>query len=198
MTTVIYIHGANGSANEAEHYKSLLTNQRVIGFDYKSRTPWDAADEFRTFAENQRKESTTLKVIANSIGAYFAMTTGLDAFIDGAYFISPIVDLEKLIRQMMKLSNVSERELQTRGVIHTEFGEDLSWEYFSYVKNHPIKWSTPTEILYGSEDNLTTAETIKKFAEKIGAGLTIMDGGEHWFHTEEQMKFLDKWLIARI
>ncbi|MCR5833500.1 MAG: alpha/beta hydrolase [Selenomonadaceae bacterium] len=96
------------------------------------------------------------------------------------------------------MSNVSERELQTRGVIHTEFGEDLSWEYFSYVKNHPIKWSTPTEILYGSEDNLTTAETIKKFAEKIGAGLTIMDGGEHWFHTEEQMKFLDKWLIARI
>ena len=25
-------------------------------------------------------------------------------------------------------------------------------------------------------------------------GLTVMPGGEHWFHTEEQMAFLDSWL----
>ncbi len=24
--------------------------------------------------------------------------------------------------------------------------------------------------------------------------LTIMKNGEHWFHTEEQMKFLDSWI----
>jgi len=22
-----------------------------------------------------------------------------------------------------------------------------------------------------------------------------MDGGEHWFHTDEQMQFLDNWII---
>ena len=26
------------------------------------------------------------------------------------------------------------------------------------------------------------------------ADLTVMPGGEHWFHTEEQMQFLDQWL----
>ena len=24
--------------------------------------------------------------------------------------------------------------------------------------------------------------------------LTVMEGGEHWFHTEEQMRFLDEWI----
>ena len=33
------------------------------------------------------------------------------------------------------------------------------------------------------------------FAEKHKAGLTVMQGGEHWFHTEEQMRFLDEWII---
>ena len=27
-----------------------------------------------------------------------------------------------------------------------------------------------------------------------GAELTVMPGGEHWFHTEEQMRFLDEWI----
>lgn len=31
------------------------------------------------------------------------------------------------------------------------------------------------------------------FANKIGATVTVMNHGEHWFHTEEQMNFLDKW-----
>ena len=24
--------------------------------------------------------------------------------------------------------------------------------------------------------------------------LTVMEGGDHWFHTEEQMCFLDEWI----
>ena len=37
---------------------------------------------------------------------------------------------------------------------------------------------------------------IKKFANKAGATLTVMEGGEHWFHTEEQMEFLDRWITG--
>lgn len=32
------------------------------------------------------------------------------------------------------------------------------------------------------------------FAERIGATLTVMKGGEHWFHTERQMNFLNQWI----
>ena len=28
--------------------------------------------------------------------------------------------------------------------------------------------------------------------------LTKMDDGEHWFHTDEQIKFLDDWIINSI
>ena len=80
----------------------------------------------------------------------------------------------------------------------TDFVETLSWEYLCYVREHPIKWSIPTYILYGENDNLTSKETISKFSEQIFATLTIMEGGEHWFHTETQMKFLDDWIIKLI
>jgi hypothetical protein len=37
-------------------------------------------------------------------------------------------------------------------------------------------------------------DTITNFAKKHNASLTIMENGEHWFHTEEQMAFLDNWI----
>ncbi len=37
-------------------------------------------------------------------------------------------------------------------------------------------------------------ETISVFANQSKASLTIMKNGEHWFHTEEQMKYLDNWI----
>jgi pimeloyl-ACP methyl ester carboxylesterase len=100
--------------------------------------------------------------------------------------------MEKLIIDMMAWANVSEKELKKQGVIHNSFGEDLSWEYLCYVREHPVKWSVPTAILYGSKD--TSYENIAAFAEKHNAKLTVMENGEHWFHTEEQMRFLDNWI----
>ena len=102
--------------------------------------------------------------------------------------------MEKLITNMMIWSNVTEEELCRKKEISTGFGETLSWEYLCYVRKHPIKWNIPTCILYGANDNLTSLETVSEFAEQIGASLTIMNDGEHWFHTNEQMEFLDNWI----
>jgi len=73
-------------------------------------------------------------------------------------------------------------------------GYELSSEYLHYVRSHPIVWEVPTQILYGSNDNLTSFKTMNEFAEKHHAGLTVMENGEHWFHTDEQMRFLDDWI----
>lgn len=116
--------------------------------------------------------------------------------IEKAYFISPIVNIEKLIADMMMWANVTEDELCGKKEIQTDFGETLSWEYLCYVREHPIVWTIPTHILYGENDNLTSYETISEFANRIKASLTVMKNGEHWFHTEEQMKFLDKWICS--
>lgn len=48
------------------------------------------------------------------------------------------------------------------------------------------------------EEQMKLIITIRNFAEQIGATLTVMKKGEHWFHTQEQIKFLDDWLANRI
>ena len=111
-----------------------------------------------------------------------------------AILISPVVNMEKLIVDMMMWANVTEEELRIKKEIPTEFGETLSWEYLCYVREHPIVWNVTTCILYGEKDNLTSIETISAFAKQHNAKLTVMPGAEHWFHTEEQMQFLDNWI----
>ena len=82
-------------------------------------------------------------------------------------------------------------------MIKTDFGEVLSWDYLCDVRAHPLRWQVPTEILWGSQDKLTPYERVAAFAGEHKARLTVMEGGEHWFHTQAQMRFLDEWIKAR-
>ena len=190
MKKIIYIHGKGGNISEAEHYKKFFPNDEVIGFDYKSENILDAVAEFQNFFSKFGK----VTIIANSIGAFYAMYALSEKNIEKAFFISPIVDMENLILGMMARANVTEKILCDKKEIATEFGEILSWKYLCYLRENPINWKVSTNILYGDKDFLTSLETMKNFAAKIGASLTIMQGGEHWFHTAEQMNFLDNWL----
>ena len=56
-----------------------------------------------------------------------------------------------------------------------------------------MQWSGVTE----QELALTSIETVSAFAKLHHADLTVIPGGEHWFHTDEQMQFLDKWIRDR-
>ena len=161
-------------------------------------TPWETREEILVEYERLCKKYDSISIIANSIGAYFAMNALSEKKLERAFFISPIVNMEKLITDMMLLANVTEQELQEKQEIVTSFGETLSWKYLSYVKENPIIWNTATNILYAGNDNLTSYETICKFAEETNSSLKIMEDGEHWFHTEEQLTFLDNWLISII
>ena len=191
---VVYVHGKGGSAQEAEHYKSLFPKDEVIGFDYHSQTPWEAKKEFLAFFTEQRGRCEHLTLVANSIGAFFALSSLDETLVDRAYFISPIVDMENLICNMMQWSNVTERELAEKREIATNFGETLSWEYLCYVRRHLMIWNVSTCILYGEHDNLTSIETVSAFAKQHHADLTVMPGGEHWLHADKQMQFLDHWI----
>ena len=191
---IIYIHGKGGSAEEAEHFKSLFRGCDVIGLDYAAQSPWNAKKEFPSLFDSICGDYESVTVIANSIGAYFTMISLNDRRIEKAFFISPVVNMEKLITDMMMCANVTEDALREKGEIETSFGETLSWKYLCYVREHPAKWTVPTHILYGAKDNLTSYETISEFANRINATLTVMKNGEHWFHTEDQMKYLDNWI----
>lgn len=191
---VIYVHGRGGSASEAERFRALFPAADVIGFDYKSQTPQMAKEEFPAFFDLVCGGRGTVSIIANSIGAYYVMHSLADRRVGKVFFISPVVDMENLIRYMMRRSEVTEDELRSKGEIKTSFGETLSWEYLSYVRAHPIRWDAPTRILYGGRDGLVSRESVTDFALRIGAKLTVMEDGEHWFHTPEQLAFLESWI----
>ena len=94
---VIYIHGKGGNAEEAIHYKPLFSNCDVIGLDYTAQFPWEAKEEFPLLFNSIYRNYKTVEVIANSIGAYFAINALSNQQIEKAYFISPVVDMERLI-----------------------------------------------------------------------------------------------------
>ena len=191
---MIYVHGKGGNANEIENFHKFFSEHECYGFDYKADNPWDAKKEFRAKIEELADLYENITLIANSIGAYFSMVADFDEYISHAYFVSPIVDMEKLILNMISWAGTTETELQEKKIIPVDFGDDLSWEYLQYVRSNPVKWNVPTDIIYGSLDNLQDLDTITKFASRINTTLTVMEGGEHWFHTDEQISFLNNWI----
>ncbi len=102
--------------------------------------------------------------------------------------------MEHLICKMFKWFNVTEELLREKKEISTPI-ETLSWDYYSYVKEHSInKWNIPTAIIYGSEDNFQSHEVIDNFSKRFNSHLTVSIGSEHDFHTEEQSQVITKWL----
>ena len=43
-------------------------------------------------------------------------------------------------------------------------------------------------------EKLTSIDIMTAFAQAHHASLTILDGGDHWFHTDAQIQFLDHWI----
>jgi len=192
--TLLYIHGQDGNAEEAQRYEALCPGYRVLGLDYQGQTPWDTKPEILAAYEALRAQGQQVSLLCNSIGAYFAMNALGGRDLAQALFISPTVDMERLILDMLGWAGATEAQLQQQGEIVTDFGQTLSWDYLSYVREQPLRWTAPTAILYAGGDNMTSRQTVERFAAKHGASLTVMEAGEHWFHTAEQLAFLDCWL----
>ena len=138
MKTVLYIHGKSGNASESTHNEKFFPDCKVIGLDYKTFSPWETGKEIHEAVVSLKTEFESIILIANSIGAFFCMNANLNGLIEKAYFISPVVNMEKLICDMMQWANVTEAELEQRKIIPTDFGEELSWEYLCYVRAHPF------------------------------------------------------------
>ena len=142
MKAVLYIHGKDGSPSESEHYKPLFPDCEVIGLDYQTFTPWETGIEIHDAVKELKTKYDSVILIANSIGAFFCINADIEGMIQKAFFISPVVDMEKLN------------------------GIELTGEWLHYVKSHPIDWNVPTHILYGNKDNLISFETVNEFAKK--------------------------------
>ena len=104
---MLYIHGQGGNAEESQHYKRLFPAYKVAGLAYKHFTPWETGPEIHRAVAGQRADYDDIVLVANSIGAFFSMHGDLNGLVQRAYFISPIVDMEKLICDMMTFAGVT-------------------------------------------------------------------------------------------
>lgn len=208
----LFVHGQNGNKEEAIDFATHVCHKgwQVVGFDLpehgerKHETgrfyPWIAVPELQSvwaFLEQSGWNDIALR--ANSIGAWFCMLALREKPVQQSLFVSPILNMAQLIEKMMDWAGVTKEELEARRTIETDFGQPLSWEYYLYAKQHPIDvWNSPTSLLYGGKENLTDRSDIDAFAERFRCDLSIMENGEHWFHTEEQLAVLNSWIAERV
>ena len=203
----LYIHGEGGNKEEAASAAAILCPHgfQVLGIDLprhgarrecaKAFVPWEMIPEMQDVLTYAKQRWQRVSLYAVSIGAYVSLLAFSDEQFEHCLFLSPVLDMVALIDKMMRWAAVSTEQLQAEKEIPTDFGETLSWRYLCYVREHPVSWRVPTRILYGARDNLTDMETISDFARKFRAELTVMLDGEHWFHTEEQLQFLNAWIL---
>ena len=200
----LFLHGQMGYKEEAEAFAQVACPKgfQVLAIDLPGHgarqgkgeelVPWTAAADIRAALDWAESRWKTVSLRANSIGAYFAMMAFSTP--DRALLVSPILNMERLILDMMGWAGVTEEQLRAQGEITTSFGHTLSWEYLCWVREHPpLDWTCPIRILYGSEDHLTPRRTAEEYARQHNAGLIVVEGGEHWFHTSGQLAALRKW-----
>lgn len=202
----LFVHGQCGCKEEGFAFAEIAcpAGYQVVAVDLpehgtrqgeKDRfNPWTAVPELKTVFTYMKPRWHEIGVRANSIGAHFSMLALGNEKLCKALFVSPIVDMEQLIADMMRRARVTESELRSKGEIATDFGQTLSWGYLSWERQHPIRnWHCPTAILFAGQDNMTSRETVDRFVAAHNAALTVMENGEHWFHTPEQLAVLRAW-----
>jgi alpha-beta hydrolase superfamily lysophospholipase len=159
----------------------------------------NAVGDLKAVMSQAKKLSESISLFACSMGAYFSLLAYNEAPLQQALFLSPLVDMERMIHNMMIWFNISEDKLKAEQEISTPIGQPLYWDYYCYVKEHPVTtWNVPTAILYGANDDTVELDTVEAFAKRFHADLRFMEQGEHYFHTKEQLSFFRKWCEASI
>ena len=202
----LFLHGQSGHKEEGERFAQIANPKgwQVVAIDLPQHgqrqggaepfLPWVVVPELEQVWQELQGRWSRIALRANSIGAWLSMLALAGKPVDTCLFVSPVVDMENMIQNMMTWAGVTEERLEREREIPTDFGQTLSWDYLKYVRQHPVHvLSAHTNILYGDQDNLVPQPVVECFARAEGAHLTVYPGGEHWFHTPEQMKVMGTW-----
>lgn len=185
----LYLHGKNGCKEEAERFAATACEAgwQVLAIDLPEHgarknsperlLPWVAVPEIEAVYARIKPVWAHIRLYGVSIGAWLAMQALQGDAPEQTLLVSPVVDMEALITNMMQYAHVTEEQLQRAGEIPTDLGENLSWPYLCWVREHPLHWHGRTQVLYGDRDALTSRTMIERFRQESGAHLTIMEAG---------------------
>ena len=189
--------------------KAVSLGYQVISFDLPEHGErveedikckvWDCVRELNLIMNYVKQNWNNISLFACSMGAYFSLLAYKDDFIKQSLFISPVLNMKRIIDNMMLWFDIDEEYLKSKQTVKTPIGQNLYWDYYCYVKDNPIdKWNIPTNILYGLKDDLCESDIVFKFVKRFNCNITIMNKGEHYFHTQEQLKFFKRWVDESI
>lgn len=152
--------------------------------------------EIMNYAKQHWKE---INLFACSIGAYFSILAYKNEQLEKAFFLSPVVNMKIIIENMMNCFSITPKLLKKKKTIEIPIGQKLYWDYFCYVKEHPINsWGILTSIICGAKDELCEIKVVEAFAKRNCCELEIIAEGEHYFHTEQQLEKFKNWLEKHI
>lgn len=206
---MVAVHGNASSKTDAPIAllagEALPLGYQVLSFDLpqhgdRKKEPTlckvqNCVQDIRRIMDFATGQSRQVSLFACSMGAYFSLLACRDLSVRQSLFLSPVVDMKRLIDSMMKGFGVSLERLRAEQEIALPIGQTLYWDYYCYVQDNPVTaWESPTAILYGEADELTGYEEITSFAQRFGCSLTVMKQGEHYFHTPAQLDFYCRWL----
>lgn len=172
--------------------------ERKLNKDYLCKVQ-NCVKDLKNIINYAKYNYDEINIWACSIGAYFSLLVCKEEDIKHCIFLSPVVNMEIIIDNMMIYSHITKKELEEKQEIETDFGQTLYWDYYIYVKSNPImKWNKETYILYGSKDDMQSNVIIEEFSNQFNCKLTVLKDGEHYFHTNEQLGYYKQWLKSVI
>lgn len=141
-----------------------------------------------------KQKSAHIALFACSMGAYFSLLAFPNEKIEKCWFLSPVLNMRQVIEYIMQEIGATPEQLEQHQSIPNPY-ETLYWEYYQYVLANPIvNWPLATAILRGQYDTLCSAQSATDFAARFNCRLQEQPGGEHWFHTPEQLAYYRQWL----
>ena len=203
----LVVHGKASCKEDAERFArvAIAKGFQALSFDLpehgerkaeaRACTVQNGVQDLRTVMDYVRQNWTSVSLFATSLGAYFSLVAYRDCTFGQCLFASPVLNMQRLIENMMRWFSVTPAQLEVQREIPTPIGETLSWDYYSYVKEHPVdRWQNPTAILYPELDNLTEPEVVDEFARRFGAQLQRVPGSEHYMHSDAELAIMDAWM----
>ncbi|MFT4146516.1 MAG: alpha/beta hydrolase [Mobilitalea sp.] len=201
----IFVHGKMSNKESAGAFAEIANSKgyQVLSFDlpaHGERTDmdyrcniWNGIHDLKIISDYACNNWKKLSLFGGSLGAYFSLHAYQDIMFDRCLFLSPILDMEYLIHNMFLWFDVTEEKLEKEKEILTPI-DVLSWDYYCYVKANPInQWTSPTYLLFGSEDNLQSRSIMEDFALKNHCSLTVSEGSDHPFSSKADSETVIQW-----
>lgn len=206
----IYVHGKMSDKESTETFAQIAENKgyQTISFDLpehgerKSKNYrcdiWNGISDLHQISFYTFANWKSVSLFACSLGAYFSLQAYKDITFEKCFFLSPIVNMEYLIKNMFQWFHVTEEMLYTKREIPTPI-DTLSWDYFQYVKKNPVtRWNSPTYILYGGKDNLQSLQVIENFTKSNSVLLTISEQSEYSFMGKGDDRIIKSWICDNL